>query len=678
MTNSDPTGLGISRRRCGTLTVSGGAMTVEQRAVDTIRVLSMDAIQKANSGHPGMPMGMADIGFVIWSKFLNVDPVEPTWRDRDRFIVSNGHGSMLLYSLLHLSGFPISMDDIEHFRQWGSETAGHPEYAPELGIETTTGPLGQGFSTAVGMAIAEEHLRCVHGADLTDHHTFVLCGDGDLMEGITSEAASLAGHLGLGRMIVYYDDNSITIDGSTDLTFTEDVPARFASYGWQTITVDGHDREAIEAATREAMADEHRPTLIDCKTHIGFGAPTKVDTAAAHGSPLGDGEIAAAKAAMGWDLPPFTVPDEVYEVFARSMERGTQAHAAWRERIEAARANDQQRFDAWSGVWEPDLVSLQAPDVEPGSKIATRKLSEAVIQQLAAERSDVIGGSADLAPSNNTVIAASTNFSRDDRRGRNMRYGIREHAMGAAVNGMTQHGGVRGFGATFLMFSDYMRPSVRLAALMGVPSIFVWTHDSIFLGEDGPTHQPIEHIASLRLIPGLNVHRPSDPTETAAAWQASINRTDGPSAIILTRQGLPVPQNAPEMSAVERGGYVRIDGTDAVIVATGSEVPLAEGVASLLKERGISVRVVSMPCVEIFNDQDEAYRQDVLGTVLPVFTLEAGTTQTWESVAAHGGIAIGIDHFGASAPASVLAEQYGFTPEAVAEKVATRLEEQAT
>ena len=653
-------------------------MTVEQRAVDTIRVLSMDAIQKANSGHPGMPMGMADIGFVIWSKFLNVDPAAPTWRDRDRFIVSNGHGSMLLYSLLHLSGFPISMDEIEHFRQWGSETAGHPEYAPQLGIETTTGPLGQGFSTAVGMAIAEEHLRAVHGQDLTDHHTFVLCGDGDLMEGITSEAASLAGHLGLGRIVVYYDDNSITIDGSTDLAFTEDVPARFDAYGWQTITVDGHDREAIEAATREAMADEHRPTLIDCKTHIGFGAPTKVDTAAAHGSPLGDAEIAAAKAAMGWDLPPFTVPDEVYEVFARSMERGTQAHARWRERIEAVRADDPRRFDAWTSVWEPDLASLQPPDVEPGSKIATRKLSEAVIQQLAAERPDVIGGSADLAPSNNTVIQASTNFSKDDRRGRNMRYGIREHAMGAAVNGMTQHGGVRGFGATFLMFSDYMRPSVRLAALMGAPSIFVWTHDSIFLGEDGPTHQPIEHIASLRLIPGLHVHRPADPTETAVAWQTSINRTDGPSAIILTRQGLPVPQNAPEMSAVERGGYVRVDGTDAVIVATGSEVPLAEGAASLLGERGISVRVVSMPCVEIFNDQGEAYREDVLGTDLPVFTLEAGTTQTWESIAVRGGIAIGIDYFGASAPASVLAEQYGFTAEAVARKIATQLEGQAT
>lgn len=653
-------------------------MTVEQRAVDTIRVLSMDAIQKANSGHPGMPMGMADIGFVIWSKFLNVDPEAPTWRDRDRFVVSNGHGSMLLYSLLHLSGFPISMQDIEHFRQWGSETAGHPEYAPELGIETTTGPLGQGFSTAVGMAIAEEHLRAVHGADLTDHYTYVLCGDGDLMEGVTSEAASLAGHLGLGRIVVYYDDNSITIDGSTDLAFTEDVPARFDAYGWQTITIDGHDREAIEAATRVALADTKRPTLISCKTHIGFGAPTKVDTASAHGSPLGDEEIAAAKAAMGWDLDPFTVPDEVYETFALAMGRGTRAHAEWRERVAGVRAGEPGRFDAWNTVWEPDLVSLRPPEGEPGSKVATRKLSEAVIQQLAAERPDVIGGSADLAPSNNTLIAASTNFSKDDRRGRNMRYGIREHAMGAAVNGMTQHGGVRGFGATFLMFSDYMRPSVRLAALMELPSIFVWTHDSVFLGEDGPTHQPVEHLASLRLIPGLHVHRPADPTETAVAWQSAINRSDGPSAIILTRQGLPIPQDPPSFSDVERGGYVRVDGSDCVIVATGSEVPLAEDTARVLAGKGVSARVVSMPCVEAFDEQDEAYRTAILGTDRAIFTLEAGATQTWRSMTANGGVAIGIDHFGASAPADVLAEKYGFTADAVATVITTAMERKNT
>ncbi len=644
-------------------------MNDEQRAVDAIRVLSMDAIEKANSGHPGMPMGMADIAFVIWSKFLKVDPSAPTWRDRDRFVVSNGHGSMLLYSLLHLSGFAISMDDIEHFRQWGYETAGHPEYDPHLGIETTTGPLGQGFATAVGMAIAEEHLRAVHGQALTDHRTFVLCGDGDLMEGVTAEAASLAGHLGLSRMIVYYDDNSITIDGSTDLAFTEDVPERFSAYGWQTLAVDGHDRAAIEAATREALDDTDRPTLISCRTHIGFGAPTKVDTSAAHGSPLGAEEIAAAKAAMGWEEEPFTIPNSVYEVFFEAMERGKRARAAWQERVEVIRASQPERTEAWDAVWQPQPVELSAPEVAPGSKIATRKLSEAVIQQLAALRPDVVGGSADLVPSNNTYIAASGDFTRDDRTGRNVRYGIREHAMGAAVNGLTLHGGVRAFGATFLTFADYMRPPVRLAALMRSPSIFVWTHDSVFLGEDGPTHQPIEHLASLRVIPGMHVHRPADPTETAAAWQASINRTDGPSAIILTRQGLPVPEEPPAMDDVQRGGYVRVEGTGVVIVATGSEVPLAEEAAVLLDRAGVSARVVSMPCVEVFTSQPADYRAVVLGTDMPVFTLEAGSTAMWQAVTRNGGIAIGIDHFGASAPADVLAQQYGFTPEAVASTI---------
>jgi transketolase len=641
-------------------------MSNEQQAVDAIRVLSMDAIQEANSGHPGMPMGMADIAFVIWSKFLNVDSSAPTWRDRDRFIVSNGHGSMLLYSLLHLSGFAISMDDLEHFRQWGYETAGHPEYNPHLGIEMTTGPLGQGFSTAVGMAVAEEHLRAVHGDDLTDHRTFVLCGDGDLMEGVSSEAGSLAGHLGLSRMIVYYDDNSITIDGSTDLAFTEDVPGRFASYGWQTLTVDGHDRGAIEEATRVALADTERPTLISCKTHIGFGAPTKADTSSVHGSPLGPDEIAGARAAMGWELDPFVIPDAVYGVYSEAMSRGKMAHAEWAKRVADTRSADQERVDAWETVWEPSDVVLDAPPAEPGSKVATRKLSEAVIQQLAAVRPDVVGGSADLVPSNNTYIAASGDFSRMDRTGRNMRYGIREHAMGAAVNGLTLHGGTRAFGATFLTFADYMRPAVRLAALMGAPSIFVWTHDSVFLGQDGPTHQPIEQLASLRIIPGLHVHRPADPSETAAAWQQSINRTDGPSAIILTRQGLPVPVTPPAMADIERGGYVRVDGSDIVVVATGSEVPLATEAAALLAERGISARVVSVPCLEVFNSQPHEYRESVLGGGMPVFTLEAGSTAMWDAVARGGGIAIGIDHFGASAPAEVLAEHYGFTPEAVA------------
>lgn len=644
-------------------------MTVEQRAVDAIRVLSMDAVQKANSGHPGMPLGMADIGFVIWTKFLNVDPSDPTWRDRDRFVVSNGHGSMLLYSLLHLSGFPLSMYDIEQFRQWGSETAGHPEYQPKVGIETTTGPLGQGFGTAVGMAIAEEHLRAVHGSELVDHRTFVLCGDGDLMEGVSAESASLAGHLGLGRMLVYYDDNSITIGGSTDLSFSEDVSARFSAYGWQTITIDGHDRDAIEEATLEALAVVDRPTLISAKTHIGFGAPTKVDSAAAHGSPLGAEEIEAAKKKMGWELLPFQVPDEVYAVYRDAMQRGNVLRGDWEQRVAALRLSEPERVTIWERAWDPSEIVLDAPVADLGTKIATRKLSESVIQQLAGQRPDIIGGSADLAPSNNTLIKDSTDFSRADRVGRNMRYGIREHAMGAAVNGLTQHGGVRAFGATFLVFSDYMRPSVRLAALMGVPSIFVWTHDSFFLGEDGPTHQPIEHLSSLRLIPGLHVHRPADPTETAVAWQQSVNRSDGPSAIILTRQGLAIPTEPPSASDVMNGGYVRIAGSDLVLVATGSEVELAERAAVLLGEADISARVVSMPCLEIFDQQDATYRETVLGSSLPVFTIEAGATPLWESMAVNGGSTIGIDHFGASAPAGDLAEHYGFTPQAVAARV---------
>ncbi|MGI9642701.1 MAG: transketolase [Acidimicrobiia bacterium] len=650
--------------------------SIEQRAADTIRVLSMDAVQEANSGHPGMPMGMADIAVVLWSQFLNVDPANPTWHDRDRFVLSNGHGSMLLYSLLHLSGFDLSMDEIANFRQWGYETAGHPEFNPAVGIETTTGPLGQGFGTAVGMAAAEEHLRAVHGEDLVDHYTYVFCGDGDLMEGVSSEAASLAGHLGLGKLIVFYDDNSITIDGSTDLAFTEDVPARFAAYGWDTATVDGHDRTAVAAAIRSAREGTDKPTLISCKTHIGFSAPTKVDTAGVHGSPLGDEEIAAAKASMDWELAPFEAPEDVYAFFHAAMDRGATARGAWQARYDAVAQAEPDRartYDAW---WNPEPVALSAPELDPGSSVATRKQSEAVIQQLAALRPDIVGGSADLAPSNNTLIKDSANYSVDDRTGRNFRYGIREHGMGAMLNGLNQHGGLRAYGGTFLTFSDYMRPSVRLAALMGTPSIYVWTHDSIFLGEDGPTHQSVEHIAALRMIPGLHVMRPADPTETALAWEHAVNRTDGPTALILTRQGLPIPADPPSRDAVARGGYVRVPGDDVVLVATGSEVGLAEEAASLLGKNGTSVRVVSMPSVEVFLAQGQAYRLSVLGPDLPVFTLEAGVTPLWQAMTSNGGTAIGLDRFGASAPASVLAEQFGFTSTAVADLIAATLNSQ--
>ena len=647
---------------------------VEQQAADTIRVLSIDAIQKANSGHPGMPMGMADIAVVLWSTYLTIDPTDPTWPDRDRFVLSNGHGSMLLYSLLHLSGFPLTMEDIEQFRQWGSETAGHPEYAPELGIETTTGPLGQGFGAAVGMAVAEEHLRAVHGVDLTNHFTYVFCGDGDLMEGVSSEAASLAGHLELGRLIVFYDDNSITIDGATDLAFSENVPERFDAYGWQTITVDGHDREAIAGAIDAARSDDRRPTLISAKTHIGFGAPTKQDTSSSHGSPLGPDEISGYKESIGWELPEFTAPEAVLEFFASAMQRGIAARAEWEGRYRDISRDDADRAERWDAVWSPESVVLEAPDAAPGSRIATRKLSEQVIQQLASKRPDVMSGSADLAPSNNTLIADSSDFSASDRIGRNMRYGIREHAMGAALSGMVLHGGVRPFGGTFLVFSDYMRPSVRLAALIGAPSVYVWTHDSIFLGEDGPTHQPVEHLASLRVMPNLHVIRPADPTETAIAWQHSINRLDGPSALILTRQGLPVPTTPPDRDAVARGGYIRRPGDDVVVIATGSEVGLAESTADQLASEGISLRVVSMPCVECFTDQPAAYQNEVIGGDLPVFTLEAGTTDLWKRFTLLGGEAIGIDRFGASAPAGALADGFGFDTDTVAQRIAAVLQ----
>ena len=646
----------------------------EQLAVDTIRVLAMDAVQQANSGHPGMPMGMADLAVVLWSKFFVADPHDPLWPDRDRFIVSNGHGSMLLYALLHLAGYPMSMDDLRNFRQFESPTPGHPELDQAIGIETTTGPLGQGFGNGVGLAIAEERLRAVFGSDLVNHRVYGFVSDGDLMEGVAAEAASLAGHLGLGRLIYLYDDNAISLVGPTEWTFSEDVPARFASYGWHTLTIDGHDRTAIEEALQEARAVVDRPSLISAKTHIGYGSPNKQDNAAAHGSPLGEDEVMLVKERFGWELPPFEAPSQVYEFFATAMERGRQARQEWNTRVEAAFATSPQLRDRWESYWNPNPVTLTSPSPEPGSGVATRKLSEAVIQELAGERPDLIGGAADLASSTNTLVADSSDFSVKDRLGRNLRFGVREHAMGAIVNGLNLHGGVRAYGATFLTFSDYMRPSVRLAALMGAPSIWVWSHDSIFLGEDGPTHQPIEHLAALRAIPGLWVVRPADAVETAVAWETAINRSDGPTALILTRQGLPMPAEPPDPAAARRGGYVRRQGTDAVLVATGSEVWVAEGAAELLAADGIALRVVSLPCREAFAEQDAAYRQSVLGVDLPVASLEAAVTFGWEGFTGSDGLRIGVDHFGASAPWQVIAEKWGFVPEAVAARMREWLE----
>ena len=642
---------------------------IEQQATDALRILSIDAVQRANSGHPGMPMGMADIAAVLWSQFLIIDPENPTWTDRDRFVLSNGHGSMLLYSLLHLSGFPVTIADLKDFRQLGSVTAGHPEYDPDLGIEMTTGPLGQGFATGVGMAVAEAHLRAVLGADLVNHRVYGFVSDGDLMEGVAAEAASLAGHLGLGKITYLYDDNHITIDGATDLTFTEDVAARFSSYGWHTIAVDGHDRQAIAAAITEAN-DDPRPSLILCRTHIGFGSPNKQDTSGSHGSPLGSDEVDLVRETLGWDLPPFEVPDEVYQFYRAGMNRGREARAAWIARRDTAFAENPAMGRHFDSYFKPDRVHVPVPVFEPGSSVATRVVSGAVLQDVAAAFPGLIGGSGDLTPSNNSRIEASDDLVATDAAGRNIRFGIREHAMGAIANGITLHGGLRGYGATFLTFSDYMRPAVRLGALMGTPAIWLWTHDSVFLGEDGPTHQPIEHLAALRAIPGLRVMRPADPTEVAVAWEEAVNDGDHPTALVLTRQGLPVPQNPPDRDAVARGGYVRRPGDDAVLVATGSEVPLAEAAADLLESRGISARVVSMPCVEVFLEQDDGYQAEVFGVDLPTVSIEAGSTLGWERFTGTEGLRIGIDRFGMSAPADVIAEELGLTPEAVTARIA--------
>ena len=638
--------------------------SAEQLAVNTIKALAMDAVQKANSGHPGMPMGMADIAVTLWSKFLVVDPDDPQWPDRDRFIVSNGHGSMLLYSLLHLSGFPVSLDDLKNFRQWSHHTAGHPEIDQSRGIETTTGPLGQGFGTGVGMAMAEAHLRARLGSDLVDHHTYGFVSDGDVMEGVSSESASLAGNFGLGRLVYLYDDNDISIDGSTDITFSEDVAKRFDALGWHSLTIDGHDRPAIAEAVEEALAVEDKPSLVVCRTHIAHGAPTKQDTAESHGSPLGEEEIAKTKEAMGYPTEPtFHIDESVYSFFNSAMERGRAAHKAWAERFDAADTSD------WKAFYSPAPVRLDGPGFEEGDEMATRASSGRLFTEIAEKLPGFIGGAADLAGSTKTVIDSDRLFSKGDPAARDIPFGVREHGMGTAVNGMAIHGGLKPYGATFFVFSDYMRPAVRLSALMEAPSIWVWTHDSIFLGEDGPTHQPIEHLASMRAIPHLWTIRPADANEVVQAWEVALNRTDGPVALILTRQDLPTLPNGD----LHRGGYVVREGSQVTLIATGSEVSASLGAADLLEEDDISARVVSLPCWELFEQQPADYREQVLGAA-PRVSVEAASVFGWDRIVGRDGMSIGIDHFGASAPAEVLAEQFGFTPQAIAGKVKSFLD----
>ncbi len=656
------------------------ATDLDNRAINTLRFLAADAVQQARSGHPGLPLGAAAMAYALWSRHLKFDPADPDWPDRDRFVLSAGHGSAMLYALLHLFGYDLPLDEIRRFRQWGSKTPGHPEYGLTPGVETTTGPLGQGFANGVGMAIAAERLAAQYnrpGYPVVDHYIYAIVSDGDLMEGVASEAASLAGHLRLGRLIYLYDDNRITIDGSTDITFTEDRAARFRAYGWHVLHVDdGNDIEAVDRALTAAKA-EPRPSLIVCRTHIGFGLPTKQDTSAAHGEPAGDEELNGAKAKLGWPAEPrFLVPDDVRRHLQGQAERGRQAHKAWQEMMARYRQTHPDlavQFDRTQAGDLPDDVSLNVPPFDPDLKgIATRAASGKVLNALAPWLPELMGGSADLTPSNLTAIKGEGDFGPDARANRYLRFGVREHAMGAILSGIALHRGLIPYGGTFLVFSDYMRPSIRLAAMMGLRVIYVFTHDSIGLGEDGPTHQPVEHLAALRAIPNLTVIRPADANETREAWLFALNHKEGPTALALTRQGVPTLDRR-ELSrahGLQRGAYVLTDlgrgRPEAVLMASGSEVAIILEAGRRLAAQGRRVRLVSFPSWELFVRQSAAYRRKVLPPeVTARVAVEAGRSLGWERWVGDRGIVIGIDRFGASAPHQELYRQYGLTPEAV-------------
>ena len=659
---------------------------LEELAVNTIRVLSFECVQRANSGHPGLPMGCADLAYTLFTDSLKFDPKAPEWPDRDRFVLSAGHGSMLIYSMLHLCGYDLPLEELKNFRQWGSMTPGHPEYGDTPGVETTTGPLGQGTANAVGLALAESLLAARFNTPehkLVDHFTYALVSDGDLMEGISHEAASLAGHLGLGKLVYLYDDNAITIEGGMELASSEDTSARFESYGWQVQKIDGHDRQAIAAALEAARAETARPSIIIAKTTIGFGSPNKSGSSGVHGSPLGDEECRLTREALGWNHPECTVPDEVRKLFLEPGTAGAEKHSAWNELFADYREKNPEKAADWDRMQAGELPaelreSLPVFESSEGS-IATRAASGKVINAIADVIPELIGGSADLAPSNNTMVKDQDSIQGDQMAARNMHFGIREHAMGAMMNGMALHGGIRPYGGTFLVFSDYMRPSVRLAALMKQPVIYIWTHDSIFLGEDGPTHQPVEHLAALRAIPNLRVFRPADANETAMAWALSLEHGSGPSAILLSRQGLPIYDDTRLGQGSERGAYVldREEGDDGpavILLASGSEVATAREAAGLLKEQGVATRVVSMPCWEVFEEQDKDYRESVLPrTITARVAVEAGCPFGWDRYTGQDGVVIGMNRFGASAPIKELSENFGFTAENVAAQAKTLL-----
>jgi transketolase len=653
-------------------------MAAEPRLLaNAIRALAMDAVQAANSGHPGMPMGMADVATILFTEYLKHDPRDPAWHDRDRFVLSAGHGSMLIYALLHLSGYEKpTMEDIANFRQMNSPCAGHPENFMLPGVEATTGPLGQGVGMAVGMAIAERHLNAQFGDDLVDHRTWVIAGDGCLMEGINHEAAGLAGHLGLGRLNVFWDDNRITIDGATDLSTSEDIPARYAAYGWHVAQCDGHDAADIRRAIDEALADP-RPSLIACRTIIGWGAPNKQGTSATHGAALGDEEVAAARKQLVWDSEPFDIPEEIMSAWREAGRRSEGEHAAWRDRLAASgkgaefvrRMEGRLPQDFGIGGWFDSLAANP-------QKLATRKASELALEAINTALTDTVGGSADLTGSNNTKTKNQKPLTRHDYSGRYIYYGIREFGMSAAMNGMALHGGVIPYGGTFLVFSDYARPAIRLAALQHIRVIYVMTHDSIGLGEDGPTHQPVEHLTSLRLIPNLAVFRPADVVETAEAWMLALERQDGPSLLALSRQNLPQVRLERSENLSARGAY-RLRAATAerrvVLIGTGSEVELALAVADQLEGQGIGADVVSMPCWSLFDEQDEAYRADLLPANALRVSIEAGTTLGWERYVGSNGLTIGLDRFGASAPAEDLFRRFGFTAEAIVPRILAAL-----
>ena len=650
---------------------------------DAIRFLSVDAVEKANSGHPGLPMGAADCAFALWGNLLSFNPDDPCWPNRDRFVLSAGHGSMLLYSLLHLFGYDLPLEELKNFRQWGSKTPGHPEFGHTVGVEVTTGPLGQGFANGVGMALASKMAaERFNTADFSpvDHTVYALIGDGDLQEGISYEAAALAGHLKLGNLVYVYDSNSITIEGKTSLAWSENVAERFKAAGWQVQEIDGHNYDQIIAALTAAKADKERPSIIIASTHIAFGSPKCQDSSGAHGSPLGADEIAATRVNLGWAHAPFEIPQEVRDVCQQRVDELKQGYAAWQRGFEVWHAANPDKAKIWDEMWHKHLpvnLSEELLAVVAGKDGATRALSGAVLQKAASMIPALVGGSADLSPSNNSDIKGSTSVQAGSFSGRNLHFGIREHAMGAIINGMSLYGCFIPYGATFLVFSDYCRPSVRLSALMGLQAIYIFTHDSFFVGEDGPTHQPIEHVASLRLIPGLQVIRPADGIETALAWQAAL-QYNGPTVLILTRQKLPIITRLATFEPADalKGGYIvsSPDSTpDVVILASGSEVHVAVQATTALASQGIHARVVSVPSLETLLAQSAEYRSRILPAGIPRVAFEAGRGESWGRLIGCDGLFIGIEHFGASAPDKVLAEQFGFTAPQVAETIKSYL-----